>query len=327
MHDDELRRFKSDINLVHYAAERYGYQRDRRESSVRSHVLRHPSTEDKIVVRTDDDGHWTYFSVRDDRDHGTIIDFVQRRSPHASLGAVRQELRQWLGTGRPVPEYALPPVRRDPGRSPADAFGAARAADTSAYLAARGLHSETLRDPRFAETWRLDTRGNVLFVHKGEDDAITGFEIKNRGFTGFATGGTKSAWRSALRDGDRALVVTESAIDALSHHQLHPEARSTTRYLSTAGQPSPSQMDLLDRVFARLPLGTTVVAAVDSDAAGRDLANQIRALAHGHGHLVFRRDAPERAKDWNEVVQHVERDALRARGLGRLTYGPPERER
>ena len=327
MHDDELHRFKSDIPLVQYAAERYGYERDRRESSVACHVLRQPSTGDKIVVRRDDDGHWTYFSVRDDRDHGTIVDFVGRRGRHASLGEVRQELRQWLGSSRPVPDYAPPPARRDPGRSPADAFLAARAADASPYLASRGLSSETLRDPRFARTWRIDARGNVLFVHKDDDEVITGFEIKNRGFTGFATGGTKAAWRSARCEGDRALVVTESAIDALSHYQLHPEGRSTTRYVSTAGQPSPSQMDLLDRVFARLPFDTTVVAAVDSDAAGRDLANRIRALAHGHAHLAFRRDAPERAKDWNDVLQRVERDAARARGPGRLTRGPPERGR
>ena len=95
MHDDELHRFKSDIHFLQYALERYGYQRDRRESSVASHVLRHPATDDKIVVRKDRDGHWTYFSVRDDRDHGTIVDFEQRRGRHASLGSVRQELRQW----------------------------------------------------------------------------------------------------------------------------------------------------------------------------------------------------------------------------------------
>ena len=91
MHDDELHRLKSDIHLVHYVVDRYGYQRDRRESSVSSHVLRHPATDDKIVVRKDRDGHWTYFSVRDDRDHGTLVDFVQRRGRPLSLGAVREE--------------------------------------------------------------------------------------------------------------------------------------------------------------------------------------------------------------------------------------------
>ncbi len=71
---------QSDIHFLHYAADRYGYQRDRRESSVSSHLLRHQASGDKIIVRKDRDGHWTYFSVRDDRDHGTIIDFVQRRA-------------------------------------------------------------------------------------------------------------------------------------------------------------------------------------------------------------------------------------------------------
>ena len=41
--------------------------------------MRHPTTDDKIVIRRDDDGHWIYFSVRDNFDHGTVIDFVQRR--------------------------------------------------------------------------------------------------------------------------------------------------------------------------------------------------------------------------------------------------------
>ena len=117
MHDDELHRFKSDIHFLHYAADRYGYQRDRRESSVASHVLRHPATDDKIVVRKDRDGHWTYFSVRDDRDHGTIIDFVQRRGRHLSLGSVREELRSWLGTARPVPDSLEPPRRSAVARS------------------------------------------------------------------------------------------------------------------------------------------------------------------------------------------------------------------
>ncbi len=150
MHDDELHRFKSDIHFLHYAADRYGYQRDRRESSVSSHVLRHPASGDKIVVRKDRDGHWTYFSVRDDRDHGTLIDFVQRRGRHVSLGSVREELRSWLGTPRPLPE-ALELPRRSPrvrssGLSPRCSRRrvSLRPASTSR---ARGLRPETLSDP------------------------------------------------------------------------------------------------------------------------------------------------------------------------------------
>ena len=326
MHDDELHRFKSDIHFLHYAADRYGYRRDGRESSVASHVLRHPATDDKIVVRKDRDGHWTYFSVRDDRDHGTIIDFVQRRVRHPFLGSVREELRSWLGTPRPLPEALelprhSPPVQRRPV---AEVFEAARLASTCDYLAARGLRPETLSDPRFAGTWRLDGRGNVLFAHRDESGALTGFEVKSRGFTGFAAGGLKSAWQSAARENDRVLVVTESAIDALSHHQLHSEQRETTRHLSIGGQPSPAQIELLDRTFARLARTTTVVAAVDADAAGHALAARIRELVHRHD-LVFRRDVPERAKDWNEVLQRVERDFIRSLPSGPRDRAGPER--
>jgi hypothetical protein len=291
MHDDELHRFKSDIHFLHYAADRYGYRRERRESSVSSHVLRHPASDDKIVVRKDRDGHWTYFSVRDDRDHGTIIDFVQRRGRHLSLGSVREELRSWLGTPRPLPE-ALKLPRRSPRahqRPVAEVFEAARLASTCDYLAARGLRPETLSDPRFAGTWRLDARGNVLFAHRDEFGTLTGFEVKNRGFTGFATGGTKTAWQSRACPGDQKLVLTESAIDALSHHQLYQDA---ARYVSTAGAPSSTQIELLGRLLAGLAPEAIVVAAFDSDEAGHKIASRIEALTRRLPCLYFSRDIP-----------------------------------
>jgi hypothetical protein len=327
--DDELHRFKSDVHFLQYAVERYGYQRDRRESSRASHVLRHAATNDKIVVRKERDGHWTYFSVRDDRDHGTIVDFEQRRGRHASLGSVRQELRQWLGTPRPPLDPALeaaPPGAFD-RRPVAEAFGAARLAESCGYLRARGLRHETLSSPRFAGTWRLDRRGNVLFVHRDESGTITGFEVKNRGYTGFAPGGAKTAWHSAAREDDRALVVTESAIDALSYHQLHREHGDGIRYLSTAGAPSTAQIALLEKVFERLPPESTIIAAVDADEAGHKLAGRLEALARRVPHVDFRRDAPEGAKDWNDLLQRVERDFIRLHSPLRSPRGPSERER
>jgi hypothetical protein len=324
MHDDELHRFKSDIHFLHYAADRYGYQRDRRESSISSHVLRHPVTDDKIVVRKDRDGHWTYFSVRDDRDHGTLIDFVQRRGRHLSLGSVREELRSWLGTPRPVPDALELPRRSVPSeRRPfAEVFEAARVASTCDYLRARGLRPETLSDPRFAGTWRLDARGNVLFAHRDETGALTGFEVKSRGFTGFASGGKKTAWQSRAFPGDHGLVITESAIDALSHYQLY---RNEARYFSTAGAPSTTQMELLSRLLARLSRETTVVAAFDSDEAGHKIASRIEALTRRLPRLYFRRDAPEGAKDWNDVLQRVERDFILSWTKGPRDRAGPER--
>jgi hypothetical protein len=324
MVDSELDRFKSDISLLRYAIERYGYQRDRRKSGPASHVLRHPTTDDKIIVRRNPDRHWTYFSVRDDRDNGTIVDFVKTRARHRSLGHVRQELRQWLGMARPERDdwtadatgSAIAP--HDP-RAVAETFAAARVAETSHYLQTRGLRRETLSCKRFVGTWRLGARGNVLFAHRDDAGVLTGFEIKNRGFTGFSPGGTKTAWQSTCEPDDRALVITESAIDALSYHQLGGNAARANRYLSTAGAPSRRQFALLDRLFAHLPHGLTVVAAVDRDAAGTKLGEKLEQLAGRHPHLSFRRDSPEGDKDWNDVLQRT----LRGDGFAPASHRPP----
>jgi|GEM_PF-1537054 Toprim domain-containing protein/uncharacterized protein DUF3991 len=323
MYDHELDRFKRDVHLVQYAIDRHGYQRVARKSSRTSHVLRHAASDDKIVVAREADGHWVYFSVRDDRDHGSIVDFIQRRD-RSSLGQVRQELRQWLGTPRPDPgstcRPATPTMSRD-RKAATQGFAAAAFVDNSPYLNARGIRAETLQDPRFARSWKQDARGNVLFPHR-DDDGLCGCEIKNLGFKGFSTGGTKAAWQSDRLPTDTTLIVTESAIDGLSYHQLHK--LTTARYLSTAGSLSAHQHETLERIVGRLAPSTTVVAAVDADAGGVKLAAQVEALCVGHP-IVFVRHSPDpaRGKDWNEVLQRVEHDyirslpAVRALALGR----------
>lgn len=92
----QLDRFKTEINLVEYATS-IGYEYQPRESSPNSALLRHHSG-DKIVIVTNTQGHGIYFSFHDDKDQGTIIDFVQQRN-NFNLGEVRKELRPWLLKG------------------------------------------------------------------------------------------------------------------------------------------------------------------------------------------------------------------------------------
>ena len=84
--DTELDVFKREIDMRQFALS-LGYEMDRRESWRGSTVLRRGA--DKIVVKRNRNGHYVFFSVRDDRDNGTLIDFLQRRQ-NLSLGAVRQ---------------------------------------------------------------------------------------------------------------------------------------------------------------------------------------------------------------------------------------------
>ena len=75
----------------------------------------------------------------------------------------------------------------------------------------------------------MDTKGNAIFPHYDEEGTC-GYEIKNKGFTGFSAGGDKGLWVSRCFAGDESLVIAESAIDALSFHALHKW--KTARYVS-----------------------------------------------------------------------------------------------
>jgi hypothetical protein len=305
---DELNRFKSEIDLTSYAASR-GYRVDRRESSRSCVVMRHPTTDDKIIVsRGEHDRHWIYFSVRDARDHGTIVDFVQRRDG-GSLGAVRRELAPWIGGERTAiaPEsYVSAVARKVTDRAAvARAFEQARAVSNSRYLNLRAIRPEILGSERFAGTFREDRRRNVLFPHR-DQAGLAGFESKNHGWTSYSAGGVRALWWSNMLPDDRQLVLVESAIDALSFHQAHGAPRA--RYASTAGTLSERQRGLIREALQASPPALTVVLAFDRDAAGDKLAEQVQALAK----RSFTRACPPSGKDWNEYLQRRERGLLPA---------------
>jgi len=101
--DDELDSFKR-LNLVDFAAT-MGYSVDHDESSKLSIVLR--NGDDKVIAKlAEQTEHWVYFSVRDESDHGTIVDFVQHRTGE-SLGHVKKAIR---GHARKNPSSLLSPV-------------------------------------------------------------------------------------------------------------------------------------------------------------------------------------------------------------------------
>jgi len=307
-HDSELEAFKTAIDLRAYAVD-LGYVLDRRESWRGSSVLRHEVTGDKLIVKRDRDQHYVYFSVRDDRDNGSIIDFAMRRKG-LNLGQVRKELRPWIGrapTSLP-PFPALPVTAKD--RFEVDAaFRRMAEAPQHPYLEnERGLPGELLAADRFAGRVRMDSRGNAVFPHF-DLEGLCGYEIKNRNFTGFARGGEKGLWLSHREAGDNCLVLAESAIDALSHAALFPAPG--TRYASIGGEMNPRQPELVRAVIDRLPGPCEVIAAMDADLQGQKLSTMIleavgrSAMETGRTDLRFRLHLPTGVKDWNDALRTV----------------------
>ena len=106
-------------------------------------------------------------------------------------------------------------------------------------------------------------------------------------------------------------VLAESAIDALSHAALFPDAEDQTRYASLGGKPSARQTGLVQATIARLPEGAEIVAAFDADEVGRKLVDVMReAVASVAGRtertdLIFKAHLPvKEGEDWNLILQH-----------------------
>jgi Toprim-like/Protein of unknown function (DUF3991) len=306
--DAELESFKREIDLRQFAVS-LGYQIDRRESWRGSTVMRCGA--DKIVVKRNRNGHYVFFSVRDDGDHGTLIDFLQRRQ-HVSLGAVRQILRPWIGrTATSLQFSKLEPTRSDRMHVERE-YGRMVSALRHPYLEQeRSLPANVLSSPRFAGRMRIDGRGNTVFPHF-DARGLCGYELKNCGFTGFAAGGKKGLWLSHSQAHDRRLVLAEGAIDALSYATLFPDSEDRTRYASLGGTPSSRQTVLLQAIIARLAAEAEIVAAFDADEAGRKLVEVIReavatvASRTGRSDLIFNARLPSiEGEDWNQVLQNT----------------------
>ncbi len=301
MPDAELEQFKTGINLSEFAASR-AYALDRRESSRNSAIMRHPDGDKIVIAKNEASGDWIYFSVRDDADNGTIIDFLQHRGG-GSLGEVRKVLRAWLGSPRPagvqLPLFArdLVPVSRDRASVMAE-WERARLCTALPYLTGRGLGPDVLMLPRFAWRVRVDRQNRALFPHH-DKTGLCGYEWKGEEFTGFAPGGTKGLWFSAARPADNRLVLTESAIDAYSFQVLH--GGDSSRYMSTGGALNSHQPALLRGAMEKMPEGAVILLGFDNDAGGKKLAQEVAALVP-LGREV-RRMVPDVGKDWNEMLK------------------------
>ena len=151
----------------------------------------------------------------------------------------------------------------------------------------------------------MDDRQDELFAHRDAAGRMVGFEIKNHASTSYPRGGVRTGfWRSNPLPSDRHYLLTESAIDALSFQQLHPDLPVAHR--SFGGRIGSEQMRVLRDEIDRLPAGTTVLLAFDGagDLAGRRYEDQIRAILPAR--LRAETAHPPRCKDWNDYLQSLE---------------------
>ncbi len=296
--------FKQSVNLSQYAVTQ-GYELERKKSTRSSLVMRHAKG-DKIIV-SKKGPNWVYFSVSNDSDNGTIVDFIANRTAK-TLPEIGRELATWAGGAGALPVYSLPDVQEqvyDRTRI-TKAFRWMKPAGAHLYLThERKIPADVLTHPRFAGRIYQDRYGNVVFPHQ-DGQGVCGLELKNTDKGVFMRGSEKALWLGNINPGDTTLTLTEAAIDALSHFaMLRPE---NTSYGAVSGGMRDKQFDFLMVIIERMPKLQKIILAVDHDEGGEKIASRIESFLAGKfcGQIV--RDIPKQeGMDWNDVLKTMPR--------------------
>ncbi|MGB4057580.1 MAG: DUF3991 and TOPRIM domain-containing protein [Alphaproteobacteria bacterium] len=293
--------FKQSVNLSQYAAGR-GYELDRKKSTRSSLVMRHAASGDKIIV-SKKGVNWVYFSVFNDTDNGTIVDFIANRTTK-TLPEIGKELAAWSGGAGVLPVYSLPDVQEqvyDRARI-TKAFKWMKPTTAHPYLInERKIPADVLNHPRFVGRVFQDRYGNAVFPHE-DGQGVCGLELKNADKGVFMRGSEKALWLGNIDPADTVLTLGEAAIDALSHFALfRPQGAS---YGAVSGGMKDKQFSFLMVIIEKMPKLEKIILAVDNDEGGEKIASRIETYLAGKftGEIV--RHVPEwEGMDWNEVLK------------------------
>lgn len=155
----------------------------------------------------------------------------------------------------------------------------------------RGLPASLLESLIDSGSLYADARGNAVFILRNQMQQIVGAELRGTGplpWRGMARGSKKDAGYFSVPVAQaRAIVLCESAIDAMSCHVL----QSGHLCISTAGaRPNPLWLsELLDRKIQ-------IYCGFDADPTGDQMADRMIS-----DHPSIKRLRP-RLHDWNDVL-------------------------
>ena len=274
--------------------EKFGYFLNKKESSILT--KKYENDQDTIIVKQSSSGDYIYFNAKNESDCGTIIDFCKNRNI---------DLRTLTS---PAPAQA-------PAPAPSPAATAVDMTETFSALAMYDLPYLTKRgiEPALIQKFnvRKDSRGNACFAHSAFESIyksareITGWEVKNEGFTGFSKNGNRNIGIARLGDSIESIVICESFIDCMSYAQL--KRAENTVFLSTGGTLTEKQIEQISAIASAYS-EARVVIATDADAPGDQYAQRLGlALASAE------RERPEIGKDWNDdLIDSVKGQIRRA---------------
>jgi hypothetical protein len=300
-----------------------------------------------LIVGRGDDGHWAYHETDDKIEPGTVYDYL-RIERGMSFGQAHGYLKpqvKGLAEGRaPRAELRSDDMARRNAEAVAFAerqerervaaieaerqWEAAREDIENGWLMReRFIKRETLQAEIFKDQVRTARQGfptgHAVFPYRSETGDLIAVESRNAALPGSEDtykNYTKEAgvgiWTSTPRPTDRAIVFTESPIDAMSHYQeLDERRRSIVRYAAVRRGVSDEQVRA---VIRQTPPGTQIVAAFDNDETGqKKYTTQLQrcAAAEGREADFVSRPPPPQVNDWNQLTQEKGRAEAKTQGL------------
>lgn len=279
------------IDLVQYAHS-LGYTEIlRAKSSVRWTVLKNPSTNDKIRIKLGDPMMYSNNDPGLDQDRGNVINFCINRLDGSVIPSFKPEkaqyakafktLKSYIGQVTPegifheVKEHSQKALDRNKIKNLRPFTGI-----TSMYLLEkRHIDPNLLHNPLFknmimeapVQMANKKVIFNTAFLKTDMEENITGYvshfysskEKKNlkRVFEL-----RPSLFKSSLIGKPNKLLLCETAVDAISHYELHrPE---NIMYASFGGQVIVDEIREIHELLKKLDTNTTIVSITDNDYSG-----------------------------------------------------------
>lgn len=310
---------KREVSLVDFATSRLGWEINKKKTSKRHIVLKHPQHGTIIAPGSPMAGSgYRVFSWAGKEGGGTLVNLLLLE------GWDWKEIRGLSGqitTQKPVAALPVAPPLPRPENYPEKQTELAQAKFNSlkhqsgpSYLERRGI------DPSVYEGFKhFKATGNqAIFKLYKVFDNREGHLCSTISYYYDREGNSKKYFQKGLprglavfRDAEpvERLVVTESPIDALSFKQAEALKSANyaprTMYVSTCGSLSRDTFNSLQHLFKQArEEGRYVIVGRDNDEAGKKASREIALLARNCS-LSVRVSSPPKGKDWNDYLAYL----------------------
>lgn len=283
--------FRSKISIMELALAN-GYICNR-SKGMKWPVLESNSGDKIIIVNPNSSSNQGYFNPNDDRDKGTLINFVGNRlgdifPQDLSLSReqnINRVLHQWLNLPfreRLASTKILGSSRHGEGVEELTFLPALlKPLEDVDYLKFRGIDESTLRSTNFQGKilqCRIGNFCNIAFPYQETiGGKYVGAEIRNHQFKRHLSGSLRSSsvWMSNIPTQVKRMIICESAIDCLSYYQLKRAVEAV--YISIGGSITEGQMKCIGNIVKDMSLDSAfqMVVAVDRDEKGKAYTQKI----------------------------------------------------